>query len=164
VKKSDGDVVFPGSGSIRLDEQDGLTITVTPQETCFCYIITRGEDGKVRILYDSQVQAGTGVSAETPRGAVLENCYIIIGRQRQEKLEGLISNYRKNTNSTQRSLAVYNEMQYIQRAVNDMGEPVIQYGSIPGATTRGPTSLSPSDGKIRYSGLDRYVRIINIRQ
>jgi hypothetical protein len=162
-----GDFLYPHNSIVKLDVNESLNITIIPQENCFCYIIWRGKDGKLAVLNNSQVQAGVGISAGAPRSSGADNLYIIMSRQKQEKLEGSIKSYQENSSSTQKSLALYSEIQNIQRAVNGLGEPVMQQGSIPGATTRGG-SASPiadlPDGITRYSGQDRYVRFIGIQR
>ncbi|MDR0656483.1 MAG: hypothetical protein LBG22_09245 [Treponema sp.] len=171
IKKNPGDEALdPGRTVFNLNTGESLNILTMPQTDCYCYIIHSGAEQGIVILSDGLVQAEVEKSVTLPRNSGTDTVYIILSLQRQTELEKLIMNYRRNPGSASNFRRVISELQRLQEETNGQGRPGARYSSLPGAVTRGSSpgpsedGSSPPQGAIRYSGMERYVRIISVRR
>lgn len=147
---------------------EDFTIRVKSQANAYCYIIQYGPDRKVTLYHDTPLNAGVekAFSPVLTSSPGVDTFYIIMSAQRETKLENVIRAYRRSPNVRQTNSNVYYEALAIQKADEPLGEPPQRF-TISGGTARGTPANVPSDnppsGTARYSGRNRYVRIISVK-
>ncbi|MDR1902217.1 MAG: hypothetical protein LBQ88_08075 [Treponema sp.] len=151
-----------------LAKDDDLAIRVKPLANSYCYIIQYGPDRKVTLYHDVQLNAGIEkvFNPVLTGGPGIDTFYIIMSAKREAKLENVINTYKRSPNVRQANSNVYYEALAIQKADEPLGEPPQRF-TISGGTARGTLTNVPADsppsGTARYSGRNRYVRIVSVK-
>jgi hypothetical protein len=153
-----------------MTRSDVLRAKISSQaDVCF-YLIRYGPGRKVTVIGDGRLSANTEqvFDLEPSAASGIDTFYIVMSSKKQDKLENLIGAWKRAPGSRQSNSDLYYETLAIQKADSSLGEPPQKF-TISGGTARAvPASAStdpgaPPDGTARYSGRDRYVRIITIK-
>jgi hypothetical protein len=169
----------PISRTIAMETKDRFRIIITPDSYCFCYVALYDSDGEITVLYDKPLQRneikGLGPFVlEGPSGTekttkkMTERIYVIMSREQQTELEGLIMNFNRSP-SKDNNDKLYTKLQNLQKTINQLGNPASSFIAS-ASTTRAPMAdknTTPPPPKkdeyvTRFSGKDRYVRTITI--
>ncbi|MDR0312826.1 MAG: DUF4384 domain-containing protein [Treponema sp.] len=148
------------SRTIRMDTGENFLITITPALDCFCYVVLYDSSREIFVLHDRPLRGGATIylgpfQIEDPPGT--ETLYVIIGIERQTRLEGLIQSFNIN-GSRVNANNLYREVVTLQNTASGLGEPASSF-IVSGGTSRGSTE----EYVTRFSGKDMYVRAITIR-
>jgi hypothetical protein len=148
------------SRAIRMYTGEEFLINITPALDCFCYVVLYDAEREISVLHDRPLRAGAEIYlgpfvVENPSGT--ETLYVIMSRERQTGLEGLIQSFNSNP-SRQNANNLYREVVSLQTAASGLGEPASAFIAS-GGTSRGNTE----EYATRFSGKDMYVRAITIR-
>jgi len=150
----------PINQTIRMENGENFLITITPAADCFSFIVCYDSNREISVLYNASMNGKNEVylgpiKVEDPPGT--ETLYVIMSKERQTKLEGLIQAFNSNQ-SRQNSDNLRREVVSLQNAASGLGEPASSFIAS-GGTSRG----SSEEYATRFSGKDMYVRTITIR-
>jgi len=152
---------LPKSQSITVDGEQNLFIIVSPVSDCFCYIISQNSERKLFILHDQPIKGEARIRVnplQTDKSPGVKTMYVIMGLDKQAKLEDAIKNFKNDSNSQRYVNNLQGEIAKLQDAASELGEPASALITS-GGTTRG----SAQDLITRFSEKNLYVRTITIR-
>ena len=156
---------IPVNRIITMETGEEFQISIVPDSDCFGYVIAYDSQRKIHILHNAPLRKDTVLNLgpmklTTPSGT--ETFFIVMGLNRETRLENLIQAYNNNRNSGRHAENLRREIARLQNAVSSLGEPASVF--IPsGGTTRGTTGGTTGEYTNRFSGKSVYVRTVTIR-
>jgi hypothetical protein len=148
--------------ALNLERGNVVTVGIKPERDCYCYLVQRGEGANITVLFDGPLTAQGERFFHPGSSFRLDTFYVILALSRQEDLERLIEDYRRNPDSPVRANALYDAVLDVQTQVNSTARPVVEFTTIGGATTRGGKAEAGFLG-VRYSEARVYARTIIVR-
>jgi hypothetical protein len=148
--------------TLNLERGNIITVAIQPEKDCYGYVVRRGEDAGITILFDGPLTARRERFFYPGPSFRLDTFYVIMTLSRQEDLDRLIADYRKDPDSPVKANALYDAVLAVQTRVNSTARPVAEFTTIGGATTRGTKTEEGFLG-VRYSEAGVYARTIIAR-
>jgi hypothetical protein len=148
--------------TLNLEKGDAVTVAIKPGKDCYCYLVQRGEDASITILFDGPLSAQREKIFYPVSSSRLDTFYVVMALSRQEALERFIADYRKDPASPVKTGALYDAVLAVQTQVNSTARPAVEFTTIGGATTRGQETDAGFYG-VRYSEAGIYARTIIVR-
>ncbi|MDR2661710.1 MAG: hypothetical protein LBC31_01785 [Treponema sp.] len=148
--------------TLNLERNNSITIAIKSEKDCYCYLVQRGENANITILFDGPLPAQRERFFYPATSFRLGTFYVVMALSRLEDLEGPIADYRKDPASPVKANALYDAVLAVQTRVNSTARPVVEFTTIGGATTRGQKMETGFYG-VRYSESGIYARTIIVR-
>jgi len=157
---------IPKNQIIVAESGQNFTFFITPESSCFCYVISQNSERKIFILHDQPVKGDMEVKVEplkADNSPGAKTLYVIVSLEKQTKLEEAIKNYKSDPNSQKNANNLQGEIAKLQDTASSLGEPSSALITS-GGTTRGTSAGSaPQEYSTRFSEKKIYVRTITIR-